>query len=326
MIDIGKATDQARGAILGAFIGDAAGATLEFLDRKPNGDDVNAALRMTGGGIWRTAPGQITDDGELTLALCHALTDGHDYSALNAARCYRKWYLSRPFDVGTATSNALGTGELDDINLAGHIQHSAAMNNMESKANGSLMRATPLGIWSRNVSIADAIHAARLDSSLTHPNPACQWAVVAYVLAIRHLILTPGDHLGAILCAKDALSHSEASEVSGWLLDAMNGSLPAFDLNAGYVRIAFIYAMHHLSKASGFLDGLSHILAGGGDTDTNACITGGLLGALHGESGLPDDMRKAVAECDVSKGRRRPEWLRTRSYLLPIFSSVNLVL
>lgn len=63
MIDIGNASDQARGAILGAFIGDAAGATLEFFDRKPNANDVQAALKMTSGGIWKTAPGQITDDG-----------------------------------------------------------------------------------------------------------------------------------------------------------------------------------------------------------------------------------------------------------------------
>ena len=29
-------------------------------------------------------------------------------------------------------------------------------------------------------------------------------------------------------------------------------------------------------------------LAGGGDTDTNGCIVGGLLGTLHGEGGIPE--------------------------------------
>ena len=56
---------MARGALLGAFIGDASGATLEFLDRKPSAEDVERALSMVGGGCWRVAPGQITDDGEL---------------------------------------------------------------------------------------------------------------------------------------------------------------------------------------------------------------------------------------------------------------------
>lgn len=314
MIDIRNATDQARGAILGAFIGDASGATLEFLGRKPARKEVQSAMKMTGGGVWRTAPGQITDDGELTLALCHALNDGDKYNPLDVARSYRGWYLSNPFDIGSATSNALGAGELDDVDLAEKIRYNAATCNIGSKANGSLMRATPLGVWSARVSMEEAINAARLDSRLTHPNQSCQWAVAAYVLAIRHLVLHPGDHVGAVLCARDSLSCTEASEVLGWLQDALTGALPAFFPMAGFVRIAFTHAMHHLSIATNFFEGIDQVLAGGGDTDTNACIVGGLLGALHGESGLPVEMRKAVIECDVTTGRPRPEWLRTRNF------------
>ena len=44
----------ARGALLGAFIGDAAGATLEFLGRIPTGDEVDNAMAMVGGGVWGT--------------------------------------------------------------------------------------------------------------------------------------------------------------------------------------------------------------------------------------------------------------------------------
>lgn len=71
--------DRAQGCLLGALIGDATGATLEFLGRKPTEDDLDRALAMTGGGVFRLAPGQITDDGELTLALAlaHALIDGN---------------------------------------------------------------------------------------------------------------------------------------------------------------------------------------------------------------------------------------------------------
>jgi ADP-ribosylglycohydrolase len=34
-------------------------------------------------------------------------------------------------------------------------------------------------------------------------------------------------------------------------------------------------------------DGLRHVVSLGGDTDTNAAVTGALLGALHGRHGLP---------------------------------------
>ena len=53
-------------------------------------------------------------------------------------------------------------------------------------------------------------------------------------------------------------------------------------------------------------------LAGGGDTDTNACIVGGLMGALHGEDGIPQPMRGAVLTCDTALGRPRPKFFSTR--------------
>ena len=44
----------AYGAIFGALAADAAGATLEFLRRNPTQTEVDEALQMIGGGVWRT--------------------------------------------------------------------------------------------------------------------------------------------------------------------------------------------------------------------------------------------------------------------------------
>jgi ADP-ribosylglycohydrolase len=66
--------DAGLGCLLGACVGDAAGATLEFLGHKPTPDEVEGAITMSGGGVWGLSPGQITDDGELTLALALALS------------------------------------------------------------------------------------------------------------------------------------------------------------------------------------------------------------------------------------------------------------
>jgi hypothetical protein len=51
--DLKGADVIARGALLGAFVGDASGATLEFLGRKSSNEDVERALSMVGGGCWR---------------------------------------------------------------------------------------------------------------------------------------------------------------------------------------------------------------------------------------------------------------------------------
>ena len=65
--------DAALGCFLGALVGDAAGATLEFIGRQPTREEVDWAMGMPGGGVWNVAPGQITDDGELTLCLARGL-------------------------------------------------------------------------------------------------------------------------------------------------------------------------------------------------------------------------------------------------------------
>lgn len=306
-----ESLNAASGAIIGALTGDAAGATLEFMGRTPDTAEVEAAMRMVGGGVWKTAPGQITDDGELTLALAHALAGEPKYDPNRVAHYYRKWYLSKPFDIGQAISSALGRGDMDSQSLAETVMTNARQLNGESKANGSLMRASTLGVWCANLSIDDAVNAARLDAQLTHPNVTCQWSGAAYVIAIRHLVLQPGDAQGAFDAAEKVVSETDAEEVKEWLKDARQGYLPAFHPLAGFVRIGFTHAFYHLIKQTAYTTAIFTTLSGGGDTDTNACIVGGLVGALHGASTIPESMRTAITTCDTTQGRLRPAWLHT---------------
>ena len=73
------------------------------------------------------------------------------------------------------------------------VQAQAANNNADSKANGSLMRATPLGIAACGCSVGEAIEMAEADAAMTHPNSSCISATTAYVMALRHLILNASE-------------------------------------------------------------------------------------------------------------------------------------
>ena len=308
----------AQGCLVGCFVGDSAGARLEFLGRKPDDTELDDALAMKGGGVFRVAPGQITDDGELTLALARALVGEQTYPRERVATNYRAWVASPPFDIGNATSSALGGKVRADVSIADAVSASAAKHNLASKANGALMRVSPLGIWSVRCTVEEAIGAAMADASLTHPNPTCQWANAAYVVAIRHLLLNAGDVEGAFSQAwraLDAGADEGAEEVRYWLEDAEQGILPACYSLAGFVRIAFTHAFHHLLRETVYVDALRQVLSGGGDTDTNACIVGGLIGARIGLAGIPESMSRAVLSCDTATGRPRPPWLRTKDAL-----------
>ena len=99
--------DRARGCLTGAFVGDAAGGTLEFLGRRPSSGEVDGALAMSGGGVFGLAPGQVTDDGELALALARALCGARSFPLERVANHYQSWLQSSPFDVRNTIGSAL---------------------------------------------------------------------------------------------------------------------------------------------------------------------------------------------------------------------------
>ena len=93
------------------------------------------------------------------------------------------------------------------------------------------------------------------------------------------------------------------TEVRGWLVDAENNLNYPYHPQAGFVRIAFTHAFRLLIQGADYMTAMREVLSGGGDTDTNACIVGGLIGAADGSNAIPAEITKAVIECDTSKGR-----------------------
>ena len=293
--------DIAEGILLGVLIGDASGAPLEFLGRKPDEAEVDRALEFPGGGAWSVAPGQITDDGELTLSLARGLIAG---GLPQIAQAYAAWLRSRPFDVGNTTARAFRVPPSDTLVQS---MRQASQGSLSSKANGSLMRCAPLAVWGHRLSRSQLALVARSDSALSHPNPVCQDAVASYVLALRHLLLNPGDGAGAFEVAKSWVQDEACEEVQAWLQMAEAGERPAFYPLAGFVKIGFVHALVQLRAGADYRQALFETLLGGGDTDTNAAIVGGMVGARVGRAGVPQVMVERLMACETEAGRPRPE-------------------
>ena len=330
----------AKGCLLGALVGDAAGATLEFFEDDITPDDVARAMSMPGGGDLQVAPGQITDDGELTLCMARALAASKTFDLEAIAQNYAKWVESRPFDMGFTTSYSLGSFrdvDASQIGYAAVMKQSASKLCMGSKANGSLMRITPLGIWGHELITSKIAHCAIQDTSLSHPNNSCGYAVACYSIAIATLVKHPGnrklafDNARSWLdaqadLAKDSYQYHCWAEVSSWLYDAAdNKNIPYFP-HIGFIKIAFTHAFRHLLLGSDYETAIAETLFGGGDTDTNACIVGGLIGAATGVESIPENMRHQVLNCDTSLGKHpRPAFLHPRQVdeLIPKLIEIN---
>jgi len=307
--------DAAMGCLLGACVGDAAGATLEFIGHRPTATEVEWAMSMPGGGVLGVAPGQITDDGELTLCLARGLAGKKAFSIESIAIQYHWWVVSHPFDIGRTTQNSLGsTQRVNPSEMDGYaavMEKAAFQTCMHSKANGSLMRATPLGIWGRRLGDGELACYAQSDSKLSHPNLSCQHAEACYVIAIASLMRNLGGREEAFLRAKQWAEANAVQEVCEWLNDAEENVDVPYGPQIGFVKIAFTHAFRHLLLGSSYVEAISETLAGGGDTDTNACVVGGLIGAACGARAIPGNMREAVLHCDTSKGRPRPSFVST---------------
>ncbi|KOR32848.1 hypothetical protein TI05_04705 [Achromatium sp. WMS3] len=335
--------DAASGALLGACVGDAAGATLEFIRRKPTPQEVDWAMWMPGGGIMNVASGQITDDGELTLCLAHALSNSRYYPKPQfwsyrywndrwfrimsssyfpreqIAKNYVAWILSNPFDVGNTTAQAFATVlRVDDWqtkyqtdSLAQAVSE-AATASYSSKANGSLMRATPLGIWGHQLIPEVLADYARQDSALSHPNASCCDAVACYTIAIASLLRFPGKRMQAFDTALQWALTNANDEVKQWLDLAQTRQDVPYYPHVGFIKIAFVHAFRQLLIGSTYQEAIYETLCGGGDTDTNACIVGGLIGAACGANAIPDGMKQPVLSCNTTHGGQpRPNWLHT---------------
>lgn len=67
--------------------------------------------------------------------------------------------------------------------------------------------------------------------------------------------------------------------------------------------------MYYLVKGTSYEGSIRKILEAKGDTDTNACIVGGLLGAYYGVTSLEMDKQIEITSAWRPKKIKRPDWM-----------------
>ena len=176
-----------KAVLLGQLAGDSFGDFVEFRSAASIKSEYPAGVReLADGGHWGILAGQPTDDSEMALMLARVLIHAGKYDPAAALDAYLHWYDSPPFDIGGTTSSALAgakRGRTAQERLDGAKGHA----NTASQANGSLMRASPLGIFGAGNPSAAADWCGA-DSRLTHSHQVCQGACAVFVAAIATAI------------------------------------------------------------------------------------------------------------------------------------------
>jgi len=270
-------SNRLAGAVWGALIGDALGVPYEF---QPG--------RRSESVVWGTSgthgqpPGTWSDDGGLLLALLDSLLAA-GFDIRDQGERSLRW-LNGPdykpghvFDVGIATRKALSaihSGVPADI---------AGGRSEIDNGNGSLMRILPIALLANNGPAQVADWAQRA-SSVTHGHMRSRLTCALYCLVARRLLEGQLDRraslAGALADLRAVCSPEDRDELE------LIASYPK-RTGSGYVVDTFWSAWDAFASASSYEGSVKAAVAYGSDTDTTACVAGGLAGIYWGVSGIP---------------------------------------
>lgn len=302
-----------RGGLYGMLIGDALGVPYEF--HSANEIPPYHEIEMTPpGGFSRShrgvLPGTWSDDGAQALCLldslatcgCFCLKDFSD--GLLAWYEEGKWAVDgEVFDIGIQTSEALHAYH------AGLAPEQCGILRPDGKGNGALMRVLPIALWHRGTDL-ELVLAAHGQCLITHGNPCNQVCCALYCLAARYL-MTEQEFAPALAQAVQILReiYKEMPDYEREFLWSVRPDEPWQGNGSGYVVDCLRSAFMILLQAKNYEEAVRGAIMLGDDTDTTACVAGGLAGILFGEEGIPKRWRRAL------RGREAVEELLERAFI-----------
>lgn len=287
--------DRMAGGLIGLLVGDALGVPYEFNppERIPATADIEYAPPP---GFDRShkgvPPATWSDDGAQALCLLASLLERGRLDLDDFARRLVRWYDDghlavdgHVFDVGITTAQAIRAVK------AGEAPERAGPDGVHSNGNGSLMRVLPLALWHRGDDAA-LVRDARAQSQVTHGHLRAQLCCALYCLWARRLLQDAEASWGDAVRTLRALIAEEPEAI-----EELEGSIrpdePAIGEGSGYV-VDSLRSARWAVEAPDYEGAVRRAIRLGHDTDTTACIAGGIAGLMHGVAGIPVRWREGL--------------------------------
>lgn len=258
--------NRARAAFLGVALGDALGATTEFMTPGEIRSRYKVHNTLRGGGWLGVKPGQVTDDTEMSLALARAIVDAGGWDVQKIAENFLAWMRSCPIDIGSTVRKGI-------VNFRRTGAVEMPVNEWDA-GNGALMRmvAVPL------LTLGDPLQlqVCTLEQAhLTHNHPLSDAACRCVGQMVQAALL------GADRFALHTLTRELIAAYPNFRFNHYRGRA------SGYVVDTLQTVFHYFFSTGSFEECLTGIVNQGGDADTTAAIGGMLAGAFYGVDALP---------------------------------------
>lgn len=288
-------SERIRGGLYGLLVGDALGVPYEFHDASEIPDEHEIEMEPPNG--FRRAHsgvpiGTWSDDGAQALCLLDSLNRDSSLNLADFARQLVAWYETghmtpdgKVFDVGIQTRRAL------DALRRGADATKSGPNGEHDNGNGALMRCLPVVFAAQ--STGDVMDLAMRQGIVTHGHVRSQLCCALYALVAAGILEG--------LAANEAVSRAE-NELGRRFAGTVNEQEMQLVLNAraepsrgsGYVVDSLWSSIDCLLTATDYEACVRRAVMLGNDTDTTACIAGGLAGLLYGYSDIAARWRDAL--------------------------------
>ncbi|RJP25527.1 MAG: ADP-ribosyl-[dinitrogen reductase] hydrolase [Deltaproteobacteria bacterium] len=257
---------RSRAVLLGGAVGDALGATTEFMKPDRIRETFGVHREIVGGGWLKLAPGQVTDDTDMTLCVARAIAARGGWNVRDIAENFAGWLSGNPADVGATCRRGI-LGYLD-------TGRTEAPLNERDAGNGGAMRVAPVALYT----LGDEKRLTRLaieQARVTHNHPLSDAACVTVGKMIQRAIL--GTPLQGLLAEAESL----AARHPEFRFEGFDGEA------TGYVPDTLRTVFAAFFSTSGFEECLVKTVNRGDDADTTGAIAGAIAGARYGLSGIP---------------------------------------
>jgi ADP-ribosylglycohydrolase len=287
--------ERIEGGLLGLLVGDALGVPYEF--HQPQDIPPHDAIEFAPPPGYHRAhagvpPGTWSDDGAQALALLASLLDCGGFHAGDFGRRLVAWYErgelavdGRVFDVGIQTAQAIR------MMVAGAPAASAGSTDERANGNGALMRVLPLALWHCGGD-AELVADAHAQSRVTHGHLRSQVCCALYCLWARRVLAEAPDPWQAAVVALRTIYNAGTPEQAE-LEFHIRPDEPPDGRGSGYVVDCLRSARLALAAGS-YEQVVKAAIALGHDTDTTACVAGGIAGLRDGVRAIPERWRAAL--------------------------------
>jgi ADP-ribosyl-[dinitrogen reductase] hydrolase len=257
---------RARSAFMGMAIGDALGATTEFLTPAEIRQQYKVHRRIIGGGWLHLKPGKVTDDTEMSLCIARAIDEAGGWSLRRVADHFADWLRGKPIDVGATCRRGIS-----DYILTGRLEKPPSDWDA---GNGAAMRMLPVALFTlgdETLLQRCALEQARL----THNHPLSDAACLTVGKLVQRALL------GANRPQLHALVRELGAEHPKFHCKNYRGQASA------YIVETLQTVFHYFFGTGNFEECLTGVVNQGGDADTTGAIAGMIAGAFYADDAFP---------------------------------------